>query len=102
MTAYARDTLGGVGDNFWTPDIDRQALLELMERRMTEETAPVIENLERSNFISSLAPYEERGWGGIGLTNYCFPWDRAFEMGMDIRLGEFTKPHKEVFGVYYS
>lgn len=102
VTAHARDTLGGVSDNFWTPDIDRQALLELMERRMTEETAPVIENLERSNFISSLAPYEERGWGGIGLTNYCFPWDRAFEMGMDIRLGEFTKPHKEVFGVYYS
>ena len=102
VTAYAKNILGGVGDNFWMPDIDREALLALMERRMAEETAPIIENLERSNFISSLEPYEERGWGGVALTNYRFPWDRAFEMGTDILLGAFTKPHKEVFGVYYT
>ena len=102
VTSYAKNTLGGAGDNFWKPDIDRAALLALMERRMAEEMAPIIKNLERSNFTSSLMPYEERGWGGIATTNYRFPWDRAFEMGMDIRLGEFTEPHKAIFGIYYT
>jgi len=105
ITAYARDTLGGVGDNFWQPDIDRAALLTLLEKRMAEETAEVIENLERSNFITALASsggvYEERGWGGIELENYRFPWDRAFEIGMDVHLGASTEPHKSVLGIYY-
>lgn len=36
----------------------------------------MIRNLERSNFISDLPPnYAERGWGGIALKNYRFPWD---------------------------
>ena len=106
ITAYARDTLGGVADNFWNPEIDRAALLELLERRMTEETAAVIRNLERSNFINELpegkGAYSERGWGGIALENYRYPWDRAFEMSMDIQLGEWTEPHKKVLGVYYK
>ncbi|MBR5470570.1 MAG: DUF4127 family protein [Oscillibacter sp.] len=106
ITAYARDTLGGVADNFWNPEIDRTALLELLERRMTEQTAEVIRNLERSNFINELpegkGEYSERGWGGIALENYRYPWDRAFEMSMDIQLGEWTEPHKKVLGVYYK
>ena len=106
VTAYARDTLGGVADNFWSPEIDRAALLELLERRMAEETAPVIKNLERSNFINELpegkGEYSERGWGGIALDNYRYPWDRAFEMSMDIQLGDWTEPHEKVFGVYYK
>lgn len=106
VTAYARDTLSGVADNFWDPVIDRDALLELLERRMTEETAAVIANLERSNFISALVAgsgeYAERGWGGVALDHYRFPWDRAFEIGMDIHLGAFTEPHKSVLGIYYQ
>lgn len=103
ITAYSRDTLGGVGDNFWQPDIDRTALLSLLERRMTEETADVIKNLERSNYITATSggDYEEQGWGGIALTNYRFPWDRAFEIGVDISLGECTEAHKTVLGIYY-
>ena len=60
----------------------------------------VIRNLERSNFISALPStreYAERGWGGIELANYRFPWDRAFEIGMDIRLGDSMEPHKGMF-----
>ena len=72
---------------------------------MAAATADVIENLERSNFISALPPaeeYAERGWGGVELTNYRFPWDRAFEIGMDIQLGQITEPHKQVLGGYYQ
>ena len=105
ILAYVREDLGGNADNFWTPDIDRQAILARLESGMAEATADVIENLERSNFISALPStreYAERGWGGVELTNYRFPWDRAFEIGMDILLGDFTEPHKQVLGIYYQ
>lgn len=102
---FVRNDLGGNADNFWTPDIDRAVVLERLESGMAAATADVIENLERSNFISALpsaGEYTERGWGGVELTNYRFPWDRAFEIGMDIRLGDFTEPHKQVLGIYYQ
>ncbi len=103
ILSFVRNDLQGNADNFWDPDIDREAILDRLESGMAEATAPVIENLERSNFISGLAPnYAERGWGGIALENYRFPWDRAFEIGMDIKLGEFTEPHEQILGVYYQ
>ena len=100
VAACVRDELGGNVNNFWQPEIDIRHVTELLTRRMDEETADEVRNLERSNFVSSLEPYSERGWGGIGLENYRFPWDRAFEIGMDIRLGEFTEPHKKVLNWY--
>ena len=99
---FVRGDLQGNADNFWTPDIDRKTVLARLEAGMEAAAAPVIANLERSNFIASLDPYAERGWGGVELTNYRFPWDRAFEIGMDIQLGEFTEPHESVLGVYYK
>ena len=105
ILAFVRNDLAGNADNFWVPDIDREAILERLEAGMAEAAAPVIENLERSNFISALSSageYAERGWGGIELTNYRFPWDRAFEIGMDIQLGDFTEPHQSFLGIYYQ
>ena len=100
---FVRNDLQGNADNFWDPDIDREAILARLEAGMEAAAAPVIANLERSNFISRLTPnYTERGWGGVELTGYCFPWDRAFEIGMDIRLGDFTEPHESVLGIYYQ
>jgi len=66
---------------------------------------PVIENLEQSNFISALPSareYAERGWGGVQTAGYYFPWDRAFEIEMEILLGEFTEPHEKMLGIYYK
>lgn len=100
VAACVRDELGGNVNNFWQPEIDIRRVTELLTRRMDEETADEVRNLERSNFISSLEPYTERGWGGVELENYRFPWDRAFEIGMDIRLGEFTEPHEKVLSWY--
>lgn len=102
LLAYIRSDLGGDPNNFWVPEIDLAAVQERLESGMEKAAADVVKNLERSNFISSLEPYAERGWGGIALEDYRFPWDRAFEIGMEIRLGEFTKPHKSVMGVYYQ
>nr|WP_326209418.1 DUF4127 family protein [uncultured Oscillibacter sp.] len=92
LLAYIRNDLGGDANNFWSPELDREDLLQRLEEGMEQETAPIIRNLERSAFLSSISPDAkagERHWGGIALENYRFPWDRAFEIGMDIRLGEF-------------
>lgn len=90
LLAYIRNDLGGDANNFWSPELDREDLLRRLEEGMEKETAPVIRNLERSRFLSSLEEGpEEKHWGGVALENYRFPWDRAFEIGMDIRLGEF-------------
>lgn len=102
---YVRNDLNGNADNFWQPDIDRQAVMDRLESGMETAAAKVIENLERSNFISGVTSgegYTERGWGGIKLDNYRFPWDRAFEIGMDIQLGKFTEPHETFLGIYYQ
>ena len=105
ILTYVRGDLNGNADNFWQPDIDREAVLERLESGMDAAAAEVIGNLERSNFISALPPareYAERGWGGVALENYRFPWDRAFEIGMDILLGEITEPRKQMLGIYYQ
>ena len=102
---FVRDDLAGNADNFWQPDIDREKILTRLEHGMDDAVEPVIKNLERSNFISSLPSaggYTERGWGGIQLEGYYFPWDRAFEIEMEILLGDFTEPHEKVLGVYYK
>ena len=102
LIAYIRNDLGGNPDNFWQPAIDLEAVQSRLESGMAAATADVVENLEHSNFISNLESYTERGWGGVELTNYRFPWDRAFEIGMDIRLGAFTQPHEKILGFYYQ
>nr|WP_325221661.1 DUF4127 family protein [uncultured Oscillibacter sp.] len=89
LLGYIRNGLGGDPNNFWAPDLDREDLLQRLEEGMKKETSSAIKNLERSRLITSLEPYAEKNWGGIALENYRFPWDRAFEIGMDIRLGEF-------------
>lgn len=89
LLAYIRNDLGGDPNNFWDPKLDLEDLLERLENGMEQETAAAVKNLERSRLITSLEPYGEKGWGGVALENYRFPWDRAFEIGMDIRLGEF-------------
>ncbi|MDD3346845.1 DUF4127 family protein [Oscillibacter sp.] len=106
LLAYIRRELGGSPDNFWQPEIDRSAVQARLEEEMRKSTKAVLKNLERSNLIVSLDQSVEdeglAGWGGIQLEKYRFPWDRAFEIGMDIRLGDFTKPHKQLFGTYYQ
>ena len=102
---FIRGDLAGNADNFWQPKIDVETVLTRLESGMDAAVEPVIANLERSNMISALPStreYEERGWGGVETAGYYFPWDRAFEIEMEIRLGDFTEPHEELFGVYYK
>ncbi len=101
LLAYIRNDLSGDPNNFWVPEIDRESLQDRLERGMESAVGDVVKNLRRSNFFA-LEPGGERGWGGVALENYRFPWDRAFEIGMDIRLGAFTEPHEKILGIYYQ
>ena len=105
LLAYIRGDLGANPDNFWQPETDRNAIRQMLEREMEECTKPVIRNLESSNMavVPDPAPTGDRiGWGSVLLGNYRFPWDRAFEIGMDIELGAFTSQHKGMYGQYGS
>ena len=105
LIAYVRNDLGGNPDNFWQPAIDLEAVTARLESGMEDATADVIENLEHSNFITALPSdqeYAQQGWGTVTLSNYRFPWDRAFEISMDITLGAFTEPHEKILGFYYK
>ena len=105
LLAYIRNDLDGSPDNFWDPEIDREAVVKRLEMGMAAATGDIVKNLERSNYISALPSreaYAERGWGGIMLTNYRFPWDRAFEIGMDLQVGEPMAPHQKFLGIYYQ
>lgn len=100
LLTFIRSDLGGDPNNFWVPEIDREAVRTRLESGMEAAVQDVLQNLRRSNFFS-LEPGGEKGWGGVALENYRFPWDRAFEIGMDIRLGVFTEPHEKLLGFYY-
>lgn len=103
LLTYIRSDLGANPDNFWQPDTDRNAIRQMLEREMEECTKPVIRNLESSNMavVPNPAPSGDRiGWGSVLLGNYRFPWDRAFEIGMDIELGAFTSQHKGIYEMY--
>ena len=41
------------------------------------------------------------GWGAVSLSNYRFPWYRAFEIDMDLDIAPLTQPHKDILGIYY-
>lgn len=78
--------LGGYTANFYEPEIDVAALTDFMAGQMKKSSAPVLRNLEKSEFVSSLPEYETEPWGEIELNNFNFPWNRAFEIRMDINI----------------
>lgn len=88
---------GGNADNFWQPPIGLTAAEEALREKMAQCTPEVLENLGSSKLICSLDPEAENGglmdWSEPVLSNYSFPWDRAFEISMDISMGPFTHPH---------
>ena len=99
LSAYVREQ-GGDPNNFYAPAIDLEAVRKKLETGMAESTKAVLKNLERSNLITSLEAFDASGgtegmmgWGKVTLSNWRFPWQRVFEVRMDLSLGSLTKPH---------
>ena len=92
--------LGGDPNNFYAPAIDTEAVREQLEKGMAASTKNVLKNLSDSNLIVSLEKFEASGgaeglmgWGKISLNNWRFPWQRVFEVRMDMTVGALSKPH---------
>ena len=99
LSAYVRE-LGGDPNNFYAPAIDPEAVRGKLETGMAESTKAVLKNLNHSHLIISLKEFEASGgteglagWGNLDLENWRFPWQRVFEVRMDMTIGELTKPH---------
>ena len=99
LSAYVREQ-GGDPNNFYAPAIDLGDIQKKLETGMAESTKAVLKNLEKSNLITSLEEFAASGgtegiagWGKIQLSNWRFPWQRVFEVRMDLSLGSLTKPN---------
>lgn len=99
LSAYVREQ-GGDPNNFYAPAIDLGDIQKKLEAGMAESTKGVLKNLERSNLITSLEEFAASrgtegiaGWGEVHLSNWRFPWQRVFEVRMDLSLGSLTKPN---------
>ena len=99
LSAYVREQ-GGDPNNFYAPQIDLDAVQKKLEKSMKESTKDVLKNLSQSNLITSLEDYEASGgtegvagWGEVSLSNWRFPWQRVFEVRMDMTLGELKESH---------
>lgn len=102
LAAYVKDTLAGDPNNLYATETDPEFVNDKLAELMSENTKKLIEKLERCNFISSLSPYAERGWGGIELSGLRLPWYRTFEITFELKAGKSTEAHENVFGVYYK
>ena len=61
--------------------------------------------MEHSNLLASLdsnGAASLAGWGAVSLSNYRFPWERAFEIDMDMDISSPVHPHKDILGIYYQ
>ena len=105
IIAYVRNGLNGDPNNFCQPELDRDAIVDRLTSGMKTATTPVLKNLEHSNLLIGLNPHVDTtlaGWGTVSLSNYRFPWYRAFEIDMDINASPLTKSHKDILGIYYQ
>lgn len=84
LYAYVRDELGGSPDNFYLPEIDRTSVLSALEADMAASAAPVLANFSGGKILVDLSPWTEIDCGTLTLSNYRFPWNRVFEIGMEI------------------
>ena len=105
ILSYVRNELGGDANNFCQPELDRAAIVERLTSGMETATAPVLKNLEHSNLLTGLdasGAASLAGWGTVTLSNYRFPWERAFEIDMDMDISSPVHPHKDILGIYYQ
>lgn len=99
MTAYVRQELSGDPDNFAKTGTDPNTVQAQLDKEMQRATKAVVQNLQRSNFLSSLDGAAS-GWGSVTLSEFRYPWQRVFEVRMDLTLGGFTQPHQKVLWFY--
>jgi len=100
LSAYVRQQ-GGDPNNFYAPAIDTEAVRQRLGEGMERSTKDVLKNLSHSNLIVSLSAEGAdawAGWGQVSLSDWSFPWQRVFEVRMEVQVNDLTKPHKSILG----
>ena len=84
--------LKGDANNFYAPPIDLDKLNTTLTDGMAKSAKPLLKNLADSHLLIGLDGSADSvaGWGDITLTNWRFPWNRAFEVRMDIGVSGLT------------
>jgi len=88
--------LGGDANNFYAPAIDLEKLSKTLSDGMAKSAKPLLKNLSGSHLLVGLDGGEDSlaGWGDASLSDWCFPWNRAFEVRMKIQVNDLTKPEE--------
>lgn len=96
--------LGGDANNFYAPAIDLEKLNQTLSDGMAKSAKPLLKNLSGSHLLIGLDGSEESlaGWGDVTLTNWRFPWNRAFEVRMDIQVNDLAKPAESFLKTLFS
>ena len=92
ITRYVRDTLGGDPDNFARTGTDTQAVLAELGSLLSDAAQDVLKNLNRSNILTSLSG-DRAGISGLAIEGIVSPWQRVFEIRMELTMDPFTAPH---------
>ncbi|QNL44452.1 DUF4127 family protein [Oscillibacter hominis] len=100
ITQYVKGELGGDPDNFAKTGTSLDAVLPQLNSCLDEACADLILNLNHSNLITSLSPYETAGLSGIGIGAVTLPWQRVFELRMELTVGPFVTPHRKFLFFY--
>jgi len=58
--------------------------LRTIEIRMEEMSKKITNNLQNSNYIAGISPYQEKGIKQIDTFNYSLPWSRVDEISFDV------------------
>lgn len=91
LLPYVREK-GGTPDNFCAGAVSAEELVPWLTKKMDKACAPLLRNLSASNYLTDLSG-GLAGWGGAALENWRFPWQRAFEVRMDILLAAPEDAH---------
>lgn len=79
--------LGGDANNFYVPAIDLDVLNQTLSKGMASAAKPLLKNFSRSMLLTDTKGGAVQ-WEKVSLANWRFPWNRAFEVRMDIKIGE--------------
>ena len=84
INSMVTEEYSGATSNFYAPEIDSDAVTEYMQRLMDKQIPSMVESLQNSSYIASLDEYEVKPWEEIDLNDCNFPWNRTFELRVDI------------------
>ncbi len=101
LAAYIRTQLKGNPDNFCNPRIDQKKAEKELQKRMSSAADAVVQNFSKTNVVTSLAPTQTQGCGGLYLSGFRFPWQRVFEIRMKLSIAPMTDNHINIFGFFY-